>query len=255
VSHSKEKISSIQKSQAQSFASGSFKMHMTNGASFNLTNKKHTQNFDNISNGDGSLSQYHNQVFVASNGSEGNTGFNAKNNKNVLSGPINSKNKPVGSSHMEMRDKKMKDAYKNAKPKSKGGMNSFNNQAALQYSQNNFIQNKPQFSTFYGQGQLQSNAGNNPNGLQGMSYAQLQIQNALLSNNASSQNTQYEYSIEGKNGNMTAQNIANQFINSKINPSSGGIPISQILPHRNNNSELNSYQSEKKLRGFNNNQI
>jgi len=41
VSHSKEKISGIQKSQAQSFASGSFKMHMTNGASFNLTNKKH----------------------------------------------------------------------------------------------------------------------------------------------------------------------------------------------------------------------
>jgi len=33
---------------------------------------------------------------------------------------------------------------------------------------------------------------------------------------------------------------------------SGGIPISTILPQRNNNSELTSYQSEKKLRGFNN---
>jgi len=47
----------------------------------------------------------------------------------------------------------MKDAYKNAKPKGKGmaALGGFNNQAAvLQYSQNNFIQNKPQFSTFYG---------------------------------------------------------------------------------------------------------
>ena len=58
---------------------------------------------------------------------------------------------------MENRDKKMKDAYKNAKPKSKtrapNNVN-LNNQAALQYNQNNFLQNKPQFSTFYGQGQL-----------------------------------------------------------------------------------------------------
>jgi len=46
---------------------------------------------------------------------------------------------------------------------------------------------------------------------------------------------------------------ANQLIaKSKINPMSGGIPISTILPQRNNNSELTSYQSEKKLRGFNN---
>lgn len=105
---------------------------MTNGASFNLTNKKHTQNFDNVSNGDGNVSQYHNQIFVASNGSENNTGFSVKNTKNVLSGPLNSKSKPVGSSHMEMRDKKMKDAYKNAKPKNKnGGISNINNQAIL----------------------------------------------------------------------------------------------------------------------------
>jgi hypothetical protein len=51
--------------------------------------------------------------------------------------------KPVGSSHMDQREKKMKDAYKNAKPKSKGGIGQFNNQAVIQYSQNNFIQNKP----------------------------------------------------------------------------------------------------------------
>lgn len=44
-------------------------MHMTNGASFNLTNKK-LANIDNISNGDG-ISTYNNQAFVASNGSEG----------------------------------------------------------------------------------------------------------------------------------------------------------------------------------------
>jgi hypothetical protein len=130
-------------------------MHMTNGASFNLTNKNKASNIENISNGDGNGS-YNNQMFVPSNGSEGMHGFNIKNSKNVLSGPLNShKTKPIGSSHMDHRDKKMKDAYKNAKPKSKGGgMGNFNNQAALQYSQNNFIQNKPQFSTFYGQGQL-----------------------------------------------------------------------------------------------------
>lgn len=76
-----------------------------------------------------------------------------KNNKNVLSGPLHNKIKPIGSSHMEQREKKMKDdAYKNAKPKGKGmaALGGFNNQAVLQYSQNNFIQNKPQFSTFYG---------------------------------------------------------------------------------------------------------
>jgi hypothetical protein len=39
---------------------------------------------------------------------------------------------------------------------------------------------------------------------------------------------------------------------SKVNPMSGGIPISAILPPRNTNSELTSYQSEKKLRGMNN---
>ena len=42
---------------------------------------------------------------------------------------------------MEQREKKMKDAYKNAKPKGKG-MNQFgviNNQVVMQYSQNNFI--------------------------------------------------------------------------------------------------------------------
>lgn len=66
-----------------------------------------------------------------------------KNSKNVLSGPLNNKSKPIGSSHMEVRDKKMKDAYKNAKPKSKGGVGNFSNQAVIQYSQNNFIQNKP----------------------------------------------------------------------------------------------------------------
>jgi hypothetical protein len=44
---------------------------------------------------------------------------------------------------MDQREKKMKDAYKNAKPKSKGGIGQFNNQAVIQYSQNNFIQNKP----------------------------------------------------------------------------------------------------------------
>ena len=41
--------------------------------------------------------------------------------------------KPVGSSHMEQREKKMKDAYKNAKPKGKGmaGIGGFSNQAVL----------------------------------------------------------------------------------------------------------------------------
>lgn len=42
--------------------------------------------------------------------------------KNVLSGPLRQKIKPIGSSHMEQRDKKRKDAYKNAKPKSKAGI-------------------------------------------------------------------------------------------------------------------------------------
>jgi hypothetical protein len=69
------------------------------------------------------------------------SGLNVKNAKNVLSGPLHSKIKPIGSSHMEQREKKMKDAYKNAKPKGKGivGIGGFNNQAVLQYSQNNFI--------------------------------------------------------------------------------------------------------------------
>jgi len=72
---------------------------MTNGASFNLTNKKH-QNFENISNGEGTGS-YSNQVFMPSNNSEGNHGMSIKNSKNVLSGPINPKQKPNGSSHMD----------------------------------------------------------------------------------------------------------------------------------------------------------
>lgn len=55
--------------------------------------------------------------------------MNVKNAKNVLSGPLHNKTKPVGSSHMEQREKKMKDAYKNAKPKGKGmvGISGFNN--------------------------------------------------------------------------------------------------------------------------------
>jgi len=49
------------------------------------------------------------------------------------------------------------------------------------------------------------------------------------------------------------QSVTNQLIqNSKVNPVSGGIPISTILPQRSTNSELNSYQSEKKMRGFTN---
>ena len=46
--------------------------------------------------------------------------MNVKNVKNVLSGPLHKNVKPIGSSHMEHRDKKTKDIYKNAKPKSKG---------------------------------------------------------------------------------------------------------------------------------------
>jgi len=59
--------------------------------------------------------------------------LNIKNQKNVLSGPLHNKIKPIGSSHMEQREKKMKDAYKNAKPKGKG-MNQFgviNNQVVM----------------------------------------------------------------------------------------------------------------------------
>jgi len=54
----------------------------------------------------------------------------------VLSGPLHSKIKPIGSSHMEQREKKMKDAYKNAKPKGKGmvALGGFNNQVVMQYS-------------------------------------------------------------------------------------------------------------------------
>ena len=41
--------------------------------------------------------------------------------------------KPIGSSHMEQREKKIKDAYKNAKPKGKGmvAIGGFNNKAVL----------------------------------------------------------------------------------------------------------------------------
>jgi hypothetical protein len=55
--------------------------------------------------------------------------MNVKNVKTVLSGPLHKNMKPIGSSHMEHRDKKMKDTYKNAKPKSKGvsGLVGFNN--------------------------------------------------------------------------------------------------------------------------------
>jgi hypothetical protein len=86
-----------------------------------------------------------------------------------------------------------------------------------------------------------------------MTYAQLQIQNALMPNQSQSQ---YEYSIDGNKVPQQSQgSVTNQLIqNGKINPMSGGIPISTILPQRSNNSELTSYQSEKKLRGFNNNQ-
>lgn len=70
---------------------------------------------------------------------------------------------------MDQREKKMKDAYKNAKPKGKGmaGIGGFSNQAVLQYSQNNFIQNKPQFSTFYGQGNLGGSTSNSVGGVNG----------------------------------------------------------------------------------------
>lgn len=41
--------------------------------------------------------------------------------------------KPIGSSHMDQREKKMKDAYKNAKPKGKGmvALGGFNNQVVM----------------------------------------------------------------------------------------------------------------------------
>jgi len=64
-------------------------MHMTNGASFNLTSKKHgNPNMDNVSNGDGH-SSYQNQVFIGSTAaSDATSGLNIKNAKNVLSGPL-----------------------------------------------------------------------------------------------------------------------------------------------------------------------
>jgi len=120
--------------------------------------------------------------------------MNMKSTKNVLSGPLHGKMKPNGSSHMEQREKKMKDAYKNAKPKSKGMMGGLNNQAVLQYSQNNFIQNKPQFSTFYGQGNL----------VQGNSHAvnQMHVQGALIAGAGG----QYEYAIDGSQKSQNTQN-------------------------------------------------
>ena len=52
--------------------------------------------------------------------------------------------------------------------------------------------------------------------------------------------------------NQKSHATTNQLISrSKINPISGGIPISTILPQRTNNSELTSYQSEKKIRAMN----
>jgi len=77
----------------------------------------------------------------------------------------------------------MKDAYKNAKPKGKGmvAIGGFNNQAVLQYSQNNFIQNKPQFSTFYGQGNISGPTSNSVGGVNG-NIQQIGIQNALVQN-------------------------------------------------------------------------
>ena len=60
-------------------------------------------------------------------------------------------------------------------------------------------------------------------------------------------------SLSQGGGSTQTNSATNQLIaKSKVNPVSGGIPISTILPQRNTNSELNSYQSEKKLRGFNN---
>ena len=84
---------------------------------------------------------------------------------------------------MEHREKKMNDAYKNAKPKGKGmvAIGGFNNQAVLQYSQNNFIQNKPQFSTFYGQGNISGPTSNSVGGVNG-NIKQIGIQNALVQN-------------------------------------------------------------------------
>ena len=62
--------------------------------------------------------------------------------------------------------------------------------------------------------------------------------------------SQYEYSIDG---NLTKSNpsMGSHQLKNKVNPVSGGIPISTILPQRITNSELTTYQSEKKLRGFN----
>lgn len=59
--------------------------------------------------------------------------MNIKNQKNVLSGPLHNKIKPIGSSHKEQREKRMKDAYKNAKPKSKGinGLGGLSNQVVM----------------------------------------------------------------------------------------------------------------------------
>lgn len=135
---------------------------------------------------------------------------------------------------METRDKKMKDAYKNAKPKGKGmagfnmgnlPMHPGNNGGMLQYSQNNFVQpNKPQFSTFYGQGFINQQPGNsgsvgavsgnsfgsigslpqNYNGAYGqMNFANQQITNIGLG----AQMSQYEYSIEGNTNNLMQNNI------------------------------------------------
>ena len=66
-------------------------MHMTNGASFNLTNKKYANNFENQSNSEnptyGNASASANQ-YNGTDSQGGSSGMNVKNTKNVLSGPL-----------------------------------------------------------------------------------------------------------------------------------------------------------------------
>jgi hypothetical protein len=75
---------------------------MTNGANFNLTNKKNIGADQSVGHSE-SHNTYSNAFANAStnNGSEGTQGFNIKNPKNILSGPLHSKQKPTGSSHMD----------------------------------------------------------------------------------------------------------------------------------------------------------
>lgn len=189
--------------------------------------------------------------------------------KNPLANSMAQGSKNPGTSHMDQRGAKLYEIYSSGK--SSGGMhghiasNISNGSGGSASHQNSFLQNKYQFATYYGQknypssGQQMGVIGSSPQMNPHMQYNGQQMVNVG--------NGQYEYSIDGQvEGTRTGGTVPQTTLSSgnggqnlpktgsigskSSNQGGQNVVNSNSVPKRAPHSELTSYQSEKRLKEY-----